>query len=890
MNNITFGTAGIRGIISDAANGMNTNVIEKVTMAFSIFLNKKFKNPKIAVVNDNRNMGFEFNETVRKILSSQGIEVHYFDDVLPTPFLSWYIRKHNLSGGINITASHNPKEYNGYKVYGDDGAQIGADDSKIIEKNIGVPLKETKNVGMLKKINVEAVDEYINDISCLGLKSNESIAYSPLSGTGYKIGTKVLSNLFSKVNLVEKQGFPDKTFKNIDSPNPEDSSSYAKLIKVARKTNSKIAVLTDPDSDRLGIVSKHKKIYKLITGNEFASLYAYMLYKKNELKDKKVITSFVSTKLVEKIVNKAGGTVDYVNVGFKNIANKMKETKYEFAFEESYGVLLDQKLTRDKDAFQGFAMLSRIIDFYGTDLYKALIEIHKEFGIVTNRVQKYGINQAKYKVMIKDMKINSKIYNNPILKKTSEFGADKFHYKNYTVITRKSGTEDLYKFYIECTNDNEFSNEKEHFDQLSTDVIVPKIIDISLEEAIADKSEKKFTLKGFIKYSIFALIAIGIMYFTFEAIYSNFNSQETLWKNVSFLFNSHTRFIWLLLWVSFAISTSINAVIKLRILRKAGEKVKFRHIVISAFMGSIISFITPLAIGGDAIGYWYLKRKGFRSGPLIASFISGTIIYQISLVTISLMLIPLGLPIYKSLFFSDDPQSKIAFIMFLVGISWNVFASFMIFSLFGWRRMQNFIFRNSISLLQWFSFIRNRYDNEYYTTRRFDLIAMRNTTKTLWSSKRFILELLFYEHSLKFLTLFPLVFIIAGVIGTNYGMNPYISLIVTEDIIGTANSLSITPGGSGTNEWLKMNVNNHTFKDVFGTGSQDTVAAMDVLVKLTFTWPELVASALLIINIIILERNKLKKDRKLRNKVKLASLIMWISIFSIYATIIGVFL
>ncbi len=403
---LEFGTGGLRGIMGVGSNRMNKYTVGMATQGLSNYLIKNFPNTKIkcAIAFDCRNNSDYFAKISASVLSANGIKVYLFESLRPTPELSFAIRHLQCHSGIVITASHNPKEYNGYKVYWQDGGQI------INPHDIGI-INEVRNIKDLSQVkfddnlkNVEIIGEdidnaYINKLSELILnpedikKSNLKIVFTPIHGSTVDILPKALRKVgFTDINIVEEQAIPDGNFPTVASPNPEEASALSMAIEKAKKIKADIVMGTDPDGDRLGIVVRQKNgEYLLLNGNQTASILIYYLLeewqKKGKLKGKEyIVKTIVTTELLSVIANHYNVKSYDVLTGFKYIAEIIEKNYGKTTFigggEESYGFLAGE-FVRDKDAVMSCMIMAEVAAWAknrNITLDKLLIDIYIKFG------------------------------------------------------------------------------------------------------------------------------------------------------------------------------------------------------------------------------------------------------------------------------------------------------------------------------------------------------------------------------------------------------------------------------------------------------------------------------------------------------------------------------
>ncbi len=405
---LEFGTGGLRGIIGIGTNRINKYVIRKISQGLANFINKsREKNKSVAIAYDSRLYSQEFAKETALVLNANGIKSYLFDELHPTPVLSFAVRYLNCCAGVVITASHNPKEYNGYKVYGEDGGQVVSPVDKEIVDCVNkitdfnqiklMSEDEALEKGLLNLIGKEIDDEYIKKIKeqriNLDLKHDLKIVYTPLNGAGNKLVQRILKESeFENVYVVKEQESPDPSFKTIGIPNPENPKAFDLALKLAKEKNADIILATDPDSDRIGVAVKDKNDeYKFLTGNMTGVLLLeYILSQKKKLSKMPVnpviISTIVSSRMAKLIA--LDYHAEYIDVltGFKYIAQEIKkfekDKNFVFGFEESYGCLIGTH-ARDKDAIVAAMLICEIADYYkekNLNLLVALDNIYKKYG------------------------------------------------------------------------------------------------------------------------------------------------------------------------------------------------------------------------------------------------------------------------------------------------------------------------------------------------------------------------------------------------------------------------------------------------------------------------------------------------------------------------------
>ncbi len=411
---LEFGTGGLRGIMGVGSNRMNKYTVGMATQGLANYLKEQFSNLSqisVAVACDSRNNSQYFAKITAEVFSANDIYVYLFEDLRPTPELSFAIRHFKCQSGVVITASHNPKEYNGYKAYWDDGAQLISphDKNVITEVQKITDIDDVKFSGKPENVHLIGADvdrEYLQAVKNLSLSpetnkkhSDLKIIYTPLHGTGYKLVPLALNEFgFENVSLVKKQDIPDGSFPTVKSPNPEETAALEMALDQAKKINADLVMATDPDADRVGIAVKDNKgEFVLLNGNQTAVLLTYYLlakWKENEKLDGRqfIVKTIVTTELINDIADKYAVDSYDVLTGFKFIADKIRAFEGEKEFigggEESYGYMIGD-FVRDKDAVASCAMIAEATAWaldQGKSLYDLLIDIYLEFGLYKERL------------------------------------------------------------------------------------------------------------------------------------------------------------------------------------------------------------------------------------------------------------------------------------------------------------------------------------------------------------------------------------------------------------------------------------------------------------------------------------------------------------------------
>ena len=412
---LEFGTGGLRGIIGAGTNRMNIYTVRKATQGLSNFiLKEKAEKKGVAIAFDSRNMSPEFAEEAALCLAANGIKAYIFPSLRPTPMLSFALRELGCTAGIVVTASHNPPEYNGYKVYWEDGAQITypKDEQIIGEVNAvtdyasvkTMSREEAEKAGLYQVIGSEIDDKYIEALKSLAIHpeiireeaQNLKIVYTPLHGTGNIPVRRILKKLgFEKVYVVKEQELPDGNFPTVSYPNPEDKNAFTLALELAKEVDADIVLATDPDADRLGVYAKDAKTgeYMSFTGNMSGMLILeYILSQRKALgtlpENGAVVTTIVSGKMSKEITKEYGMTLIETLTGFKYIGEQIKffeqtgSHEYVFGYEESYGCLVGTH-ARDKDAVVAVMALCEVAAYcrhQGITLCDQMETLFKKYG------------------------------------------------------------------------------------------------------------------------------------------------------------------------------------------------------------------------------------------------------------------------------------------------------------------------------------------------------------------------------------------------------------------------------------------------------------------------------------------------------------------------------
>lgn len=513
--NLSFGTGGLRGTIGAGTNRMNVHTVGKASQGLADYLNKTFDKPSVVIGYDSRIKSDVFAKTAADIFAANGIEVHLWPELLPVPTVSFATRYLKASGGVMITASHNPSKYNGYKVYGADGCQItteaAAEILAEIEKlDIFADVKMGGDASKIATIGPEVLTAFIEEVKGQSVLFGEevdkdvAIVYSPLNGTGLVPVTRTLEEMgYSNVTVVEEQRMPDGNFPTCPYPNPEIKEAMALGMEYAKKYNADLLLATDPDCDRVGMAVKNAEgDYVLISGNETGLLLLDYIcsqrIKHNKMpEDPVMIKTIVTMDLGERIAANYGVRTIDVLTGFKFIGEQIgvlekngKADSYIFGFEESYGYL-SGSYVRDKDGVNAAYLICEMFSYYktkGVSLLDKLNEIYAKYGFCLNTLHSYEFDGAagftKMQEIMVEFHKGLDIIGGKKVVETLDYSKGlnglpksdvlKFMLEdNCSVVVRPSGTEPKLKAYISVSAES-------------------KDVAVEIEKAMADELAEMF--------------------------------------------------------------------------------------------------------------------------------------------------------------------------------------------------------------------------------------------------------------------------------------------------------------------------------------------------------------------------------------------------------------
>ncbi|MFD1672521.1 phospho-sugar mutase [Agrilactobacillus yilanensis] len=512
-----FGTAGMRGVLGPGINRMNIYTVRQATEGLALFmdtLDEATRNRGVAISFDSRYNSELFAHEAARVLGAHKIPTYVFDQLRPTPELSFAVRQLHTYAGIMITASHNPKQYNGYKIYGPDGGQMPPKEADLITSYVrkvtdlftitAVPERDLREAGLMQLIGEDVDQVYLENLKTISINKDliettgkhMKLVYSPLHGTGKVLAQRILNNAgFQGFSIVTKQAILDPEFPTVPFPNPEFPEAFDLAISLGQKEDADVLIATDPDADRLGTaVRQPDGSYKLLTGNQIASiLLHYILQAHKDAGDLPtngaVVKSIVSTELATKIAEAYGVKMIDVETGFKFIAEQIEHFEntgaheFLFGFEESYGYLI-KPFVRDKDAMQTTLLLAEVAAYYkaqGKTLYDGLQALYATYGYFAEKTISKdfpgiqgGAEMQKLMARFRDEKPS--VFNDVAIAVTEDYLTQKASYADGKVVNmplpvsnvlkykledgtwiaiRPSGTEPKIKFYVGTQADSE---------------------------------------------------------------------------------------------------------------------------------------------------------------------------------------------------------------------------------------------------------------------------------------------------------------------------------------------------------------------------------------------------------------------------------------------------
>lgn len=426
FQDLVFGTAGLRGILGAGNNRMNVHTVGRATQGFADYLNANFQNPSIAIGRDSRNRGDELVRRAASVLAANGVKAYVYPEIVPTPAVSFAVRHLGCSGGINMTASHNPAAYNGYKAYGPDGCQIVTEAADAISAAIaevdlfdGVRIcdfDEAVASGDIQWIDDEVLERFVDAVEgCSAATEADSqvplrLVYTPLNGAGLDCVKRILDRVgITDVAVVQQQASPDGDFPTCPYPNPEIREALELAIQLAEEVHPDLLLATDPDADRVGIGVKNGDDYQLLSGNEVGVLLLDYLAgqaaaRGDDLGRRVAVTTIVSSSMVDALAAQYGFTVKRTLTGFKYIGELIaeleaagEEDRFLFGFEESYGYLNGTHV-RDKDAIDATMLICQMAQHYkarGLNLAEAMEALYGKHGYYSNRTLSFAYPGAQ---------------------------------------------------------------------------------------------------------------------------------------------------------------------------------------------------------------------------------------------------------------------------------------------------------------------------------------------------------------------------------------------------------------------------------------------------------------------------------------------------------------
>ncbi len=424
---LSFGTAGMRGLLGVGTNRLNIYTINKATRGLAKYLLETYPNEEIrvAICYDSRHYSKEFSEICAKTLATFGISSYLYDDVKPTPLLSYLVRHHNCQAGIMITASHNPKEYNGYKVYNSTGSQLNIEEANSVIAKINdiddifdFSYDESK-FDLINYVDDSVEQDYLDQIHDIEINKDVNkdikIVFTPEHGTSYEVMPRCFKQYgYNNVICVKEQMQPDGDFPNTKTSNPEELDAFLLATKYANKNDADLIIANDPDADRLGIMVKHNGEYVALSGNQTGTLMIDYLINHTNIDNKIIYKTIVTGEMGANIAKSRGVEVKELLTGFKFIGEQIElldnKDKFMFGYEESYGYLI-KPLVRDKDAIQASLLIAEMVAYYkdnGKTLVDRQEELYNEYGYFSEVTYSLTYNQPGGMEVIKEAMANAR--------------------------------------------------------------------------------------------------------------------------------------------------------------------------------------------------------------------------------------------------------------------------------------------------------------------------------------------------------------------------------------------------------------------------------------------------------------------------------------------------
>ncbi len=835
---LIFKTAGIRGLIGPGNKRLNLYTIRKAAMSLGKYL--KNKNPNsikqgIAIAHDNRHMSKEFSVYSAQVLTALGFKVYLFEnnELQPTPFLSFVIRHLKLASGIVITASHNPKEYNGFKVYGEDGCQLLPNATNAITK-----ISQTLDFFTIKydqeshwlTVPDKIRDLYIDNLCKVPvnhqIEEKASIVFSPQQGTA----TVIMESVFEKLNYryftVPEQRDPNPDFDQTKTPNPENPEAYDKIIKCLKNKKYDIGITTDPDADRVGVVLKVGSQYKILSGNQTSSILFYYLvnnypkFKKNQFY---IAKSTVSTTLVDKIANDYGVEVKETLTGFKwigNLIENYQDKEFLFGFEESFGSLINADLCRDKDALQTAILIADAASFYkqqGKTLHDVLLEIYQKYGFFYEKtvalsvgsdeeINSFMTTMRQNITTLGDLKVTKFEDYNKGIKGFPKTNMLKFYLEDGSWIAiRPSGTEPKLKIYYSTVSEDKIESIIK-FRNIDKDIKV--LTNISKGKQI---SKKEVAIWSFWCATLIAILFILVFKFYSSSGKNPWSVFEVIWNHSSKDLTSSTVWYFLIFLLTVFINWIPFAALGVWIVgKKFNTGLKYRHAVVAQILDKIVSGITPFSTGGEIIQIWYLRRKKVNTNKLISALFVETIINQVVKIIIAIILIPAGLVILQKTFFENGSTGYWALALVIIGFFMDILAA-VIFLIGGLSsRIHKMLIRIVLKVGVWVRYIKD-YDSELGRLE-YEAFKLRKTLKEIWIDKKTMWLLILVNIIPSFIAVF---FFAQKAMGPEVLRSDisYFAFLSSQKIVNVANTFMPTPGGAGTMDALFYTINLHSFSN-----------------------------------------------------------------------------
>ena len=900
----------INSKIDSSSKGINELTVSNIGDRYISYLkNKKINDKSFLVISDKNFDAKVFSQIFASSLKSNDVQVFFASNNKSVNLATAFLNIDESFGGI-IKFSLNEVENNVLSIsfFNNDGTFISAQDSLLFNIDDSNTLE----------LNLKAYDEQIDTLP--ELNANKYMLMLPFEknlsnltvsiNNSYKMNDEVINNFFSrnKIKYIESK-----------SKAPNKDKNIKKAIFNSMKNRGDVAVSLISNNDEFELAIRHKNHYKFFDLNDLSAMYLYYQIKHNNkdekyFKNKYIVTNISSSYLSSIIAKKHKiETKEYDNF-HSNISNN-KDLSLDMLFAtngKNYFISKGQS-NYISDPFYNLQLFLEMISFYikqNKNLYDVMIEINAEYGIYRHSVNEQKMDDVTYRKFINLTSKELKIANQNIVR------LENFKTENKNIKITKITLEDKTKIsfiYSDTTNSLKiylslFFKPKKTSNlpikkTLSLDkngnyinlIIQEKKIIEAIKAFNDDYSKKTFSWRDLVKYFVFIAIFISIFIILFSTLYSSDEGPMKIFNELNNLIIKTPLLMYLLPFLVILVMFPIicNSILIGRMLRVQGQKVKVRHLVIASSIGVVISSITPMSIGGDIAAYWYLKRKSFKRETLIATFLATSFLYQVVGAITSLIFIPMGLFVYGEVLLSGSAESITILTLVLIGFFSNIIAAIFIGVFSFNKKAQSLFIKFLVWLIEWNPFITSRDPSAKAASFQYAFIKIRTSSLTIFKNTGVTLEFIFWRILPIFLNLGAILAILSGFMKPSNELwgGQYINFMIGNSIVSSANMLSITPGGSGTSQWLQTAIYEPLFKEGHAVEYSKMFSLLSTL--LFFIVPTILSALLLFtvwmgekridkyekIKRVILYENKNYKNKNIRKHTvffKISSII-WVT-------------